>query len=80
MSDPVSGTYKPGTRYPAPAPPPHPEADDEEEEADDTADRESEAFIDAKTRQLKNYFSDDEKDRVKKYKLDLTKGPCVSTD
>ena len=62
----ISGTYKPGM-YPAsapPPPPPHPEADDEDEEAEDAADRESEAFIDAKTRQLKNYFSDDEKDRV----------------
>ena len=38
--------------------------DEDEDEPEDTADRESEAFIDAKTRQLKNYFSEDEKDRV----------------
>lgn len=37
---------------------------DVEEHEEDVADRESEAFIDEKTRQLKKFFSDDEKDKV----------------
>jgi flagellar motility protein MotE (MotC chaperone) len=57
----------PGMNYyqeppPGPGPAYHHE---EEEERDDPADREREAFIDAKTRQLKNYFSEDEKDKVR---------------
>ena len=53
--------------YQEPPPPPGPPYHHEEEESteEDPADRESEAFIDAKTRQLKNYFSEDEKDKVR---------------
>ena len=47
-----------------PSPPGPPYHHHEEEETDDPSDREREAFIDAKTRQLKNYFSEDEKDKV----------------